>query len=140
MVAFRTPKERKSGYDPKGDIGYTVTNDLDFSISLNWLNYDGNPVHYGDVAVGGSYNGTTNTEHPWLLRSLKDESEVACVCFTGGEVKLSEAMKPPEGPLRETKSGYLAADGDFAAGVSQEEAEQICMLNPGKVMGYCYRT
>ena len=104
---------------------------------MHWIDYSGKAVPYQEVPPGGNWSQNTNTEHPWLVQKVADQSEVACFCCTGGEVKLSDTVQPTEAQ-KETKAGFLAADGDFAAGVTQEEAERICRTNPGKTMGYCF--
>ena len=79
---------------------------------------------------------STNSEHPWLVKDAAG-SEVACFCVSGnGDIALSEMLK--QGPEVEAKAGYLAGGGDFAAGVTREEADRICLLNPGNTMGYCF--
>ena len=113
-------------------------NDLGFAVQMNWIDYKGKAVPYTEVPPGGNWSQNTNTEHPWLVRKVTDQSEVACFCCTGGEVKLSDTVNEAQ-VEKETKAGYLAADGDFATGVTQEEAERICRTNPGKTMGYCFK-
>ena len=92
QMNFVVPAERKSSYDPAGEVSYSLINDTDGTVAMNWVDYEGNLVYYGDVATGGNYSGGTNTKHPWLIAS-GDQTELACICFTGGDVKLSQVLR-----------------------------------------------
>ena len=43
-MAFRTPPERRSTYDPNGDVTVHITNDTSMTVTYSWLDYKGDEV------------------------------------------------------------------------------------------------
>ncbi len=57
---------------PSGDYGpvsgFTMTNENDFAVNLNWIDWDGNAVSYGTIQPGQSYNmAQTFNNHNWFI-------------------------------------------------------------------------
>jgi hypothetical protein len=136
-MPMKVPSVRKSGYDPDGNFHLKFVNDSDAKIEMFWIDYEGTPQSYGTTAPGDAFEIDTNSEHPWLVCS-ETSCELACFCVSeDGEVRMS-ALNASAETDKETKEGYLVDGGDFAAGVSQTDAERIVRTNPGKTMGYCF--
>ena len=43
-MAFRIPPERRSTYDPNGDVTVHITNDTSMTVTYSWLDYKGDEV------------------------------------------------------------------------------------------------
>mmetsp|Transcript_74991 Transcript_74991/g.223482 ORF Transcript_74991/g.223482 Transcript_74991/m.223482 type:complete len:527 (+) Transcript_74991:61-1641(+) len=138
---FKVPGERKSSYDPNGDVTIALLNDTESGIDAKWIDYAGEAVRYGGCGPGQVFAQSTNSEHPWLLSQSATGMELACICFTGsGDIKLSEVLQTLAASVgKEVKAGYLNGGGDFRAEVSAREAERLVLANPGKTMGYTFR-
>eukprot|EP00927_Polykrikos_kofoidii_P078484 TRINITY_DN75304_c0_g1_i1.p1 TRINITY_DN75304_c0_g1~~TRINITY_DN75304_c0_g1_i1.p1 ORF type:complete len:538 (+),score=81.55 TRINITY_DN75304_c0_g1_i1:35-1615(+) len=137
-VPFTVPRDRKSSYDPQGDVSVNITNDTQDDVTICWINYDGHVQDAASIAAGEGWSQDTNSEHPWLIQMCG--SDLACVCFTrSADVRVSEILRSVQGGFtREEKVGYLAGGGDFASGLSQKDAETSILANPHVTMGYTY--
>lgn len=90
-------------------------NDLGFAVQMNSIDYSGKAVPYQEVPPGGNWSQNTYTEHPWLIRKVANQSEVACFCCTGGEVKLTDTVKPAT-PIVRSGAVWLSEIADDNAG------------------------
>lgn len=87
-TCFRLAPQRKSAYDPKGDVTVKLVNDTDSVVNFSWIDYDGNVKEANHCSSTWSTN--TNSDHPWLVQDVTTGNELACMCFIkSGEVLLS---------------------------------------------------
>ena len=94
-----------------------IFNDLNFGVSLDWLNFEGVPkacfayappprmlrpcpgdrVHYAIIDPGESHRQRTFTLHPWRLGFAIGDDELAVVLFEphshGETVRVSDAIR-----------------------------------------------
>ena len=91
-MAFRIPPERRSTYDPNGNVTVYITNDTSMTVTYSWLDYKGDEVPWDKpVHEGETFGQNTNSEHPWLIRDAESCAEIACIVFTAsGQVSLKD--------------------------------------------------
>lgn len=54
-------------------LDVSITNSREKNVRLNWINYDGMEVDYGEIKANETKNMQTYITHPWVIRSLDGE-------------------------------------------------------------------
>lgn len=71
-------------YSLRGDkaTALTFVNELNVSVTVNWLDYKGKEVNYATLLPGQAYTQPTYDTHPWVIRESTHNAPVKIVVAT----------------------------------------------------------
>jgi len=125
LALLRGPRERRSTYDPNGDVTVSILNDTGAAINIGWLDYEGTEIVYGKgLGAGQTFSQNTNADHPWRVSDASNGQELGCVLFVGsGDVTVTDIRTCSE------QSGGSGGAG-ASHGRSRQAASRRRQLSP----------
>lgn len=68
----------------RGDVATSLTfiNELNISVTINWLDYQGKEVNYATLQPGQAYTQQTYDTHPWVVRESMHNAPVKIIVAT----------------------------------------------------------
>ncbi len=68
----------------RGDISTSLTfvNELNVSVTVNWLDYSGMEVYYATLQPSQAYTQQTYDTHPWVVRESTHHAPIKIVVAT----------------------------------------------------------